>query len=519
MPDPELRIEHAPIESIVQSFRSGKLAVPEFQRDYQWGAQKKRAAKLVDSLYRKFPVSALLVWEPDSQDHVVARRKHPRPNASTRWLIDGQQRVITLSNVIDGTVDVVFNPWENEGEFQVASAATRKDVRWVQVSSILDDDDFVAVRRLVDNTAGDNRAALRRLDRLRGLLRYEVPVVVMVGHGLPDAVEAFRRINGLGVRLKKADLESAAVAAKHVDFVRGQVIPALERFHREGFERLAVTHMFRICAFLARPDARNRTPLHEMTSAEIKDAWKRTIKGIEMALNILRSELGLIDMNVLWSGALLVVPAVLCGSSSPRQLNAKEIAAWVALAAGHHRYSGSAETAMDQDLKACRGADPIRGLLKNLRSGNKSTDLKLNADAFSAALTDKGALFSLYVAIHHRGARDLFTKGTIKLQKQVDRHHIFPRASFDAGERAASDIVPNITFISHGSNQSLSDDAPERYLARLSAATLRSHCIPSDPKLWTPASRDAFFKARRQLLASAFNEFFKAGLVGRKKLS
>ena len=47
---------------------------------------------------------------------------------------------------------------------------------------------------------------------LRRILDYEIPVVRMVDHSFDDAVRAFTRINTLGVRLKKEDIESAQVA-------------------------------------------------------------------------------------------------------------------------------------------------------------------------------------------------------------------------------------------------------------------------------------------------------------------
>jgi hypothetical protein len=64
-------------------------------------------------------------------------------------------------------------------------------------------------------------------------------------------------------------------------------------------------HLFRACAFVAKPDGRNRTPLHELERTEVLAAWKQTERATERAIGLIRSELGLVNMNILWSGSLL----------------------------------------------------------------------------------------------------------------------------------------------------------------------------------------------------------------------
>ena len=208
----------------------------------------------------------------------------------------------------------------------------------------------------------------RRFEKVRSILDYEVPLVRMVDHSFKDAVRAFERINTLGVKLKKADIESAHVASRHTGFIADEVAPFLERLRRhQGFDRLNIMHLFRACAFVAKPDGRNRTPLHELEKQEVLNAWKQTERATEQAIGLIRSELGLVNMDILWSGSLLVPIIALCATTPPRQRDSKGLVGWLALAALLHRYSGSSETRLDEDLKACREADPIGALLKNLR--------------------------------------------------------------------------------------------------------------------------------------------------------
>jgi hypothetical protein len=279
------------------------------------------------------------------------------------WLIDGQQRVITLARTLSGDedIEVVFHPGEDE--FRLANAATRNDRNWIAIAQLWDDELYRQLRRNLDGSgSADKREA--SFEKVRRILDYEVPLVRMVDHTFTDAVRAFERINTLGVRLKKEDIESANVAARHSGFIADEVAPFLEGLRKQGFTRLNIMHLFRACAFVARPDGRNRTPLHELEKREVLSAWKETQRATEQAIGIIRSELGLVNnMDILWSGSLVVPIIALCATKSPRQRDPAGLVAWLALAALLHRYSGSSESTLDQDLKACRENDPIGALL------------------------------------------------------------------------------------------------------------------------------------------------------------
>jgi len=303
MSEDHLKHETIKVKQLVTDYGSGHIVIPEFQRDYVW--KKSKAPKLIDSLYRGFPISSLLLWE--SAEEARARRKDPRPvrASSMGWIIDGQQRVITLARTMNGDegIDVVFHP-END-EFRLSNAATQNDRNWFRVADLWDDETYRQLRRNLDGgRSADKREA--RFEKVRSILEYEVPLVRMVNYSFHDAVEAFTRINTLGVRLNIADIESAQVAARHSGFIADQVVPFLEKLKHQGFTRLNIMHLFRACAFVAKPDGRNRTPLHELEQSEVLGAWKATQRATERAIGLIRSELGLVNMEILWSGALLV---------------------------------------------------------------------------------------------------------------------------------------------------------------------------------------------------------------------
>lgn len=109
----------ASVEELVSMIERGELRLPEMQRRYVW--RSTRVRDLLDSLYRGYPSGAILLWETDDdvplQDFSV--KQQANPYKSTRLLLDGQQRLTSLSSVIRGEpvtvrgrkkpIDILFN--------------------------------------------------------------------------------------------------------------------------------------------------------------------------------------------------------------------------------------------------------------------------------------------------------------------------------------------------------------------------------------------------------------------------
>jgi hypothetical protein len=92
----------ATVEELVGMVERGELRLPEMQRRFVW--QSPRVRDLLDSLYRGYPSGAILLWETDEEvpEQKFAVSQQLNPYRSTRLLLDGQQRITSLSSVIRG---------------------------------------------------------------------------------------------------------------------------------------------------------------------------------------------------------------------------------------------------------------------------------------------------------------------------------------------------------------------------------------------------------------------------------
>jgi hypothetical protein len=107
------------VGSLVAMIKDGELRLPEMQRRYVWPATRVR--DLLDSLYRGYPSGTILVWETDREmpSRDLAVEQETSPFKGHKLLLDGQQRLTSLSAIVRGTavsvrgkkrpIDILFN--------------------------------------------------------------------------------------------------------------------------------------------------------------------------------------------------------------------------------------------------------------------------------------------------------------------------------------------------------------------------------------------------------------------------
>ena len=126
----------ATVEELVGMIERGELRLPEMQRRYIW--RSTRVRDLLDSLYRGYPSGAILIWESDEdvplQEFAIEQKGNPYQ--TTRLLLDGQQRLTSLSAVIQGKpvkvrgrvkpIEILFN-LEHPDELTVVTEVIEND--------------------------------------------------------------------------------------------------------------------------------------------------------------------------------------------------------------------------------------------------------------------------------------------------------------------------------------------------------------------------------------------------------
>ena len=561
----------ASVEELVSMIERGELRLPEMQRQYVW--RSTRVRDLLDSLYRGYPSGAILLWETDEavplQDFAVSQSTNPYQ--STRLLLDGQQRLTSLSAVIRGEpvsvrgrrrpIDLLFNlehpdqlavvteveenggdeeDFDEDGEligdetdstedellkrfnkmtFVVATRKLEQLPQWVKVSDVFKtDNDAPFLKRAGVSGFDDPRYEKysQRLARLRGIRKYVYRMDVLERTLSYDEVtEIFVRVNSLGAKLRSSDLALAQITAKW-----RHSLQTFQDFQKAcaktGFDLDLGLHLKNLMAFAT---GQSRFQIVGSLNVEkLQKAWKEACDGMEFALNFLCSNLG-IDSPALLSSPFLLVVLAYFGHSRNYALSndeARQLRYWALMANAKGRFSrGSSETILDQDLASIRQGGAVSELIDRLRL--QFGRLDITAEELEGR-NQRSALFkTMFLAFRAAGAKDWRSHLTISLdhsgaQHRLQFHHIFPKAvlktSFTARE---ADDIANLAFIGGKTNRAISDKAPAVYLPplvdQLGEPAFAAQCIPVEASLLEVESYKAFLLERRKRIAAALNTF------------
>ncbi len=503
----ELETTSLSIGALADRVQEGALELPEIQRSFVWNRPQVR--DLLDSLYRGFPVGTLLFWRAVDLDYsrdIESEAAHGSNGRSPDFVLDGQQRLTALSRVIhDGNPDIRFNI-ETE-QFEVANAAIKRDPHWIPVHDVFEKGAIsVAIER---NLTGDGarHELLGRLNRLEQVKKTTVPIHILDGFDYDEVTEIFVRVNSKGTRLRQAELAIARLAFRMPGMVTNELKSFEEGLDDEGYD-IDLRYLVRCLTAVA--TGQSRFPaLGAADPNALELAWRDTRKAIEYFLNLARENLGLESWDWVPSNNALIVPVAYLARREYAEVDQARLLRWFLLSSVWQRYSGAAETKMDEDLRLLRGPDPFEALERALKQ--EVGRLEVTADDLDDASVRSSFFLAAYLACRMNGARDWATavplsSTNLGTQHLLELHHIFPRAHIaDIYSRKDVNEIANIAFISKTANLRIGKTPPVVYLQDIPVERLEQQFVPTDPTLWEIDAYQAFLQQRREMLAGGIN--------------
>ncbi|MDP2599498.1 MAG: DUF262 domain-containing protein [Deltaproteobacteria bacterium] len=558
----------ASVEELVGMIERGELRLPEMQRRYVW--RSTRVRDLLDSLYRGYPSGAILLWETDEkvplQEMAIAQQNNPYQ--STRLLLDGQQRLTSLSAVIRGEpvsvrgrktpIDLLFNldhpehlaivtEVEEEGHdedddddliedeadsnedelqkrfdqmtFVVTTRKLEQLPQWVRVTEVFKtDEDAPFLERAGIEKVSDPRYKKysQRLARLRGIRKYSYRMDVLErSRSYNEVTEIFVRVNSLGAKLRSSDLALAQITTKWRKSLQ-VFLEFQKKCAKKGCDLDLGIYLKNLIVFTT-GQSRFLT-VGGLQVEELKPAWEESCRGMEFALNFLKNNVG-IDSPMLLSSPFLLITLGYYGHKRDYALSPQEsdqLRYWALVANAKGRYSrGSTETLLDQDLTILKTGGGAQELIDRLRQQVGRLDI---APEELEGRNQRSALFkTMFLAFRATNAKDWRSQVAIALdhsgsQHKLQFHHIFPKAVLKASYtgREADDIA-NLCFIAGKTNRQISDKAPSQYFAPIieksGVEAFDSQCIPTNANLLNVDAYKAFLQRRRELVSKRLNAF------------
>jgi hypothetical protein len=518
----------ATVQELVDQIDRGEIRLPEMQRSYVWRAKQVR--DLFDSLYRGWPSGAILLWESDEDVHEqqLAVPQSRAPQGSTKLLLDGQQRLTSLSAVIRGVpievrgrkkpIELLFNidhpdtrgtafeevvddddvetedePLEIDGvevtdatedeiltkmremTFIIKVNWISKLPNWISVSDVFKSDDNTKFLQAAGVTSfNDPRFGPynTRLNRLRDIKKYVYRLDTLERSLSYDEVtEIFVRVNSLGSKLRSSDLALAQITAKWRGSLK--ILQDFEKKSAQSGLKLDLGSHVRGMVVMATGQSRFRT-VSSIGLEDLKVAWAASEKGTNFAVNFLKANCSIPSL-ALMSSPFLVQALAYFGHVHNFELTNDEstqLRKWALLANAKGRYSrGSSETLLDQDLSTIKNGGTAVDLLNRLAGQVGRLDV-IEDDL--AGRNQRSSLFkTLFMAMAEDGAVDWKTGIKLKIdhsgaQDRIQFHHIFPKDLLKAKYSTAEiDDIANLAFISGKTNRQILNDFPAKYIPKL----------------------------------------------------
>jgi hypothetical protein len=555
-----MALEQLKTRDIVKQAVSKNVDIPEFQRDFVWDPEQVK--KLAESLYRDYPVGSFLLW--DSSAYQEARTAGGAQ--ASLWIVDGQQRTTALCllfsqkpywwadaeswNEALERYDVMVNLLPDEGEDRLEFALTnpirRGDPRWISIRKVLaleDVGDLTSLaRKIVKEVSADPAQMLElfgkvhaRLQRLWQIRERDIPII-KISHEVEDVAEIFARLNQEGTRVKEADVVLALAAVRNPGWVRDEYLPFRNKLEDDGWD-LDAGIFVRTMTGIGRGRARLiEVPKDFWSPQNLRVVWKQTKETISGVLKRL-AEFGITSADLLPSTNSLIPLFVLhyrWGDKAGYRFG--KAMHWFLLANWDGRYSGSAITSLNEDVRTITDAKDFEQAIEELKKRLRVPERIEDAE-FLNRYDRAGHRFlrlMLYLVLFRREARDWVDKTRIGYDKtgapittgfEPQWHHIFPRAILREAKIPDDEIhaLANITVLNERTNvNKLSGKPPSEYIRKhkISEDDLRRHLIPEEfacaarpgsllDRQWSVERYTDFLVERSRLLAQEANMFLQ----------
>lgn len=589
-------VHQQPVETLLSWIKSGDIAIPEIQRPFVWNSTKVR--DLIDSLYQGYPVGYIITWRnPDvklkngelSAGKRVLIDGQQRITALTAAIIG--QRVLD-KNYKETAIRIAFNPLEER--FEVLNNAIEKSPLWIDnIHPIINDEISISKVRnkyLSVNLGVDEDLIEERIENLKRIKMKQVGIIELdSGLDIDTVTEIFIRINQKGVVLSNADFVMSKIASdekfggntmrKMIDYFCRLLVDkgfikhikdndsafSQSDFYKEikwmatgsdnlyvpdyiDMLRVAFTFKFSrgkfsdLVALLSGRNFESRS--YDIEIAE--ESYAKLSEGLSAFVNqtnyqrfimIIKST-GLISKKLISSQNSLNFAYALYLRLRENGTGESEtqgyVKRWLILSMFIGRYSGSAESRIDEDIKQIneKGIAAYLIQMEQAHLGDGFWDFGIINDLETSSVNNNA--YNLYLAAQINAGATAFLSKSMKIstliEQRGDVHHIFAKKYLmnNGYTQKSYNQVANLVYTEQATNIKVGILTPEDYLNKIKAQILAKtneistvdsldslnenlfdNDIPAFLYEATHLDYERFLEERRKLMANKLKNYYR----------
>jgi len=570
------------IASLMDDIEREVIALPDLQRPFVWEDTKVR--DLLDSLFVGFPVGTLVFWHTSNEKEARALGAEKPGLRATSLVIDGQQRLTSLFAVMKGIevigkdgaprkITIAFRP--RDGRFEVADAAIRRDPEFLPNATELWNGtrSKPQIRRdLISNLHSKGRqiddayeeAAERNLDRAHAIADYRFPTVDIRKTATTkdeeitdeDVAEIFVRINNQGTRLGQADFVLTLISVYH-GALRDRIEERSRTMSNGAVVGIDTQQLLRAACGVAFGRARMSAVYRYLrgidpTTGETDPAGRmERLRQLDeaacqcMELTPWRDYLlrvkhaGFVNEGLIASKNAIVNAYAFYIRGRNMGVRKSDldgvIARWIFGSLLTARYSGSSESAFEQDLARINRLAPadaagfVRALdeaIGEMLTGDFWThtlvaQLETQKARSPAALAFRAAqvVLGTRVLFSDHLLQNLLDASTVAGRSACEIHHLFPTVwlkSHGVEDRRLINQVANLADVGWHENNVIGSKGPAEYVPRLRqklgiddhqwGRMCAEHALPAN---WESMNYTEFLRERRRRMADIIRVAFR----------
>ena len=587
------------VENIISSIKEGEIAIPEIQRPFVWDGTKVRDLmdSLYKGFPVGY---IIVWKNPDIRlkDGKVSSGKKILIDGQQR--ITAIQAAIVGQEVVDSTykkkrIVIAFNPIEEV--FEVCNPAIEKDVKWISdISEVFDVGfdawEFVNKYCEANGMSGKQSEINKKLMRLTSIKGINLGVTELSqALTIDEVTDIFIRINSQGVVLSQADFAMSKISsddryggnetrkmidyfchfmqrpadyemivANDKEFAKTDALQKIKWVTKEQEDiyvpnytdvlRVSFTHVFqrgKIADLVNLLSGRN-FETRENVESIAEDSFRKLREGVEAFVNetnfkrylMIVQSTGIVDSSLVRSKNVLNFGYILYLSLKDRGMHPAMIESivrrWIVLSMLTGRYSGSAESAIDYDIKRFTEQDP-ETFLKTTETGELSDAFwnTVLVQRLDTSVASSPYFLVFLMAQVKRNARGFLSKQiTVQslIEQRGDIHHIFPKKYLQKNgvdNRKDYNQIANYAYTQSETNIKIKDDAPCEYMARMKQqvagegtfyggitdmddlkSNLAENCVPETIMDMDIFDYQVFLDTRRTMMAQYIREYYES---------
>jgi len=310
-------MDSLPIRKVINQIANGAIRIPSFQRGFVW--EPEDVAFFMDSLYKQYPVGAVLLWRTREKLHTerqLGRFILPDPikDYPIDYVLDGQQRLTSIFSVFQtelqpeedaGWMDIYYIIGSNRMSQQSAFIAlSDADVDLNKHFPMRVLFNTIAYRKATENLP-DN--VVIEIDELLSVFQETViPVQLMETDDKGNVAIVFERINRAGVPLDSFQLLTAWSWSTDFD-LQDKLDELSAELSEYGFEGLAENQDLLMKCFTGYILGKTSpSAIMDLNGDRIRQNFEKIENGIKSSIDFLKKELHIHSLNYLPYPAMLV---------------------------------------------------------------------------------------------------------------------------------------------------------------------------------------------------------------------